>query len=535
MKFINPLLLEVHPLNEELVPPMTPEEFEVLVSDLKQNGVEQPLKLLAGTNQVIDGKNRLKGSIKAKLNKVPVEDKEISEDDLPFYILSRPAVHRHFATGQKAALAAKFAKLFSERKQGGTFSTSAIREQGGTFSTLTELSGKSRQVAGKLFGINDRYVQIALNLMKLAPESFELLERGELTIKDAQAIIAKARVERSPEDLIPELRELVAKGKLAPGAAWHLSQLTHDEQSAISALFKDRGLAALDESSGRKLKMTITRITAKDKEEWRKLQKDLLALQEEKKLLEQKLAASRHQTNQCLAELEELKNRTDEAAGDRPEVVARISFLEEELNRYKDAEKILSERLQEKQDEMEDLREQFLDVRDQKEALEQKNEDLAARLRHIYELIRKSRRGRKRKDIFQKQIDAQNKRLARAKEQIRELRDEKEKLNEIIGQLSNRVINLAARREHMQAQSALRHLIGILRGPELKNLPDHILLHEGDVIGALELLNEAMEAMEDLIARVNVSTRKLFQKMEVVEHETCTQEAGGPSSAGNAS
>lgn len=155
-------------------------------------------------------------------------------------------------------------------------------------------------------------------------------------------------------------------------------------------------------------------------------------------------------------------------------------------------------------------------------------------MRPIFELISKSRRGRKRKDIYQKQIDAQNKRLARAREQIRDLREEKEKLSKTIGQLSNRVINLAARREHMQAQSALRNLIGILRGPELKRLPDHILLHEGDVIGALELLNEAMGAMEDLLTRANKSARKLFRELEVIDDENSTQETGGSPSTGNA-
>ena len=524
VKYTNPLILKVHPLNEELVPPMTPEEFEALVLDVRERGVQVPLDVLAGTNLVIDGRNRLQAAIKAKSSEVPVMEREIEEGELPLYIISRVGVHRHMAKAQKAAVAAEYTEILQDKLKRG-------RPQKKGFKIET-FSGKAIHQAAQRFGVANSYIQTALNLKKLVPESFESMKAGELTIKDAQAIIARARVERSPEQLIPELQKLVEDGKLAHEAAWHLSQLTHAEQSVIRVLVKDKGIASLNESTGRALKITMR--TARDTEEWKQLQEDLLALQKKKRHLEQKLAESRRQASQYLDELEELKNKADSAASEQPEVVARIGFLEQELSRYKDAEDILSGRLQEKQDEMEELRDQFLEVRDQKETLEQKNRELASRLQQIFELISKSRRGRKRKDIYQKQIDAQNRRLARAREQIRDLREEKEKLSKTIGQLSNRVINLAARREHMQAQSALRNLIGILRGPELKRLPDHILLHEGDVIGALELLNEAMGAMEDLLTRANKSARKLFRELEVIDDENSTQETGGSPSTGNA-
>ena len=525
VKYMNPLLLEVHPLNEELVPSMSPEEFEALVFDLKQNGVEQPLKLLAGTNQVIDGKNRLKGSIKAKLDKVPVEDKEISEEDLPFYILSRPAVHRHFTIGQKAALAAKFARLFSERKRGGIFSTSAIREQGGTFSTLTELSGKSRQVAAKLFGINDRYVQIALNLMKLAPESFELLERGELNIKDAQAIIAKARVQRSSDQLIPELQKLVTADKLAHEAAWHLSQLTQDEQRVLLEMVKEKGITALGEAETRKIKLVIKK--SRDDQQWQQFQEELLSLREERTRLEQELAAARAATDQYRNELEELNNKVNEAANEaHPEVVARIAYLEGEVAKYTEEKQDLQARLEQVQEEMDDLSAKFFEVQARNEELQKENSEMKDTLERARKMIapRVKKIGRKRKSIYDKHIEKLEERLARSKEKQRELRESQKDLQKVIHKLARRVVNLEVRREHLRADSALRTIIGILQGPELKPLPDYILMHHGDVLGTLELLNAAMEGMEALLEKVNDAAITLFKKLDVVDDDEADSE-----------
>ena len=350
--------------------------------------------------------------------------------------------------------------------------------------------------------------------------------------------MARARVERSSDQLIPELKDLVGKGKLAYEAAWHLSQLTHGEQKVLLEMVKETGMTALDGTESRKIKLVMKK--ARDEQEWQQFQKELLALREEKKRLENELAKARQTIENYLDEFEELQSSMNNAAGEalQPEVVTRINFLEKEISKYTEEKMNLDAELQEVKEQMTELQEKFLEEKAKREEAEQKVQKLQDIINSAREIAEKAiKRGRKRKTIYQQQIDRMEERLERYKEKHSELKEEIERFRKINMVLARKVINLAARKEHMQTNNALRTILGILHEPAMKALPDQILLNEGDVLQTLDLFNEVLDTLDTLLNGVNKATRALFQKLEVVEvgNEARTQKARRTEAPGTAS
>ena len=203
IRYIDPKKLKPHPLNESLIPPMTPEEFEALVEDVKEKGVLQPLEVQKGTNFILDGRNRWKAALRANLESIPYREVDVPEEEVPLYILERVPTHRSLPPGVRAALAAEWVEAMRPYVKRGR------PEKGGKISTflptgdLTNVKvGKLRELAAKKFGVNDRYVQIAWNLKRYAIESFELLKRGEITLQEAQGILTRARIEKEAAEIV---------------------------------------------------------------------------------------------------------------------------------------------------------------------------------------------------------------------------------------------------------------------------------------------------------------------------------------------
>ena len=217
IRYIDPKKLKPHPLNESLIPPMTPEEFEALVEDVKEKGVLQPLEVQKGTNFILDGRNRWKAALRANLESIPYREVDVPEKEVALYILERVPVHRNLTKAQKASLAAEYVLRLQkdlnslERRLRNLLpfqSTEVNSEKNhirsakiGTSETDAK-TGKVRELASIRFGVSHTYIQIALNLKRYAPESFELLKRGEITLQEAQGILTRARIEKEAAEIV---------------------------------------------------------------------------------------------------------------------------------------------------------------------------------------------------------------------------------------------------------------------------------------------------------------------------------------------
>ena len=518
-KVVNPETLKIHYLNEQLVPPMKPEELEALVLDVRERGVRIPIEVLAGTNLVIDGRNRLKAALQAELSNVPIEEIEISEDELPLYILSRVAVHRHLATSQKAALAAEYCELIREKVKIGRPTRDQHESTKNSVKIDRVFTGRdgARDLAAQRFGVANSYVQTALNLKKLSPESFQLLKAGDLSIKDAQAIVARAKVERVGDQLIPELKVLVELKRLQPEAAWHLAQLTTDEQKVLLEVFKKEGVSSLKPSEGQRIKLIFKNL--RDTEEWKNLQEEMLDLREEKKKLEQQLQSARLAIEDYRDELDRLKTQMAEAAEEADsQLIARITYLETQVSNVKEEKAEIERKYREVEDQIDALYKQFIDERTRREAAEQELNKLKTSMKKIEEIVnRGARRGRKRKEAHQREIEQLRKKIEKLNQKIKEQQSVISELNKMSHMLSHRVIDLQARREGKLAQNDLKTVLGILKGPNMKRLPDLIALREGDVLASVEELNACADAMLELITEVLKAATILFEEIQVVE------------------
>lgn len=364
IRYIDPKKLKPHPLNESLIPPMTPEEFEALVEDVKEKGVLQPLEVQKGTNFILDGRNRWKAAIEANLETIPYREVEVPEEEVALYILERVPTHRSLSPGIRAALAAEWVEVMKPHvkrgrpEKGGKNSTFFSEDQsppeatkdatklvgkgvqkeeiyGGGRNSTTINTGRLREQAAKKFGVNDHYVQIAWNLKRLVPESFQLLKAGELSIQDAQRIVAQARLELGEGELIPELKKLFDLGKFKPEAAWHIALLPKEDQRTLLEILGIKALEELTASESKKLKLVFK--NAKDTKEFKKLQEELEAIKAERDALREEVAEAQRQIESYEQELAELEARVQEAANEvSPEVAARISFLEDEIARLKE-------------------------------------------------------------------------------------------------------------------------------------------------------------------------------------------------------
>jgi hypothetical protein len=107
-------LKPVHPLCK-LFPLMPDEDLETLAEDIKQNGLQEPIKLWKG--QVIDGQNRQEACRRAgtepRYKEIDFED----EEELRAYIISKNVERRHLTKSQQAMA---YALIYPEFIQGKT-------------------------------------------------------------------------------------------------------------------------------------------------------------------------------------------------------------------------------------------------------------------------------------------------------------------------------------------------------------------------------------------------------------------------------
>ncbi len=107
VKYTKPQELEPHSLNIDLVPEMSPQEFEALKEDIAEKGIRQPLEVLKGTNLVLDGRNRWRAAVELGVE-VPYVEVDIPEEEVSLYVLERVPTHRSLTPGVRAALAAEW-------------------------------------------------------------------------------------------------------------------------------------------------------------------------------------------------------------------------------------------------------------------------------------------------------------------------------------------------------------------------------------------------------------------------------------------
>jgi len=100
----------------KLFPLLEGDDFKSFAADIKENGLQNPIKTFHG--EILDGRNRYRA---CKEVGVKPEYEEVSPDDPVSYVLSLNLHHRHLNESQRAMVAARvrphFEKLAKERQR----------------------------------------------------------------------------------------------------------------------------------------------------------------------------------------------------------------------------------------------------------------------------------------------------------------------------------------------------------------------------------------------------------------------------------
>src|SRR5271166_2324445 len=117
--------LRIHPV-AEIFPPLTGEDFNLLVEDIRKNGLREPILVLE--DEIIDGRNRERACREAG---VPIATQPWSgptdESTLRRLVISKNVRRRQLTPGQAAAAAAKLATAKKGRK-GKSSNTVTVEE-----------------------------------------------------------------------------------------------------------------------------------------------------------------------------------------------------------------------------------------------------------------------------------------------------------------------------------------------------------------------------------------------------------------------
>lgn len=238
---------EVHPA-ADLFPMLPKHELDELAFDIKKHGLLHPIVLIDGA--VLDGRNRLVACKQAHV-KPTFEDFD-GHGSPTEYALSVNLKRRDLTAGQKAAIAAKAEPLFVDEAR-------ARMEKGRPKEPTERIpevnKGEAREKAAAAVGVNPHYVTDVKRIKIEAPELYEQIAAGTITVPAAKAQLKpKKRKPRGSFDQWKKFKSICATIK---ESASELAKLTVDTDHIIDARNLAEKLSAKLQSIANKLATNV--------------------------------------------------------------------------------------------------------------------------------------------------------------------------------------------------------------------------------------------------------------------------------------
>lgn len=169
-----------HP-HAALFPHLQGDEFQALVEDIRQNGLQRAITLYDG-QQVLDGRNRLAACIEAGVEPRFTEFAGTDDEALVF-VLSANLHRRHLTTCQRAVLALQL--LPGERDRARERKREAAKDR----QAFAGAEGKATDVAGQRGGISGESVRQASVIAESTPEVVDAMRDGTVrSMAEAQRL-----------------------------------------------------------------------------------------------------------------------------------------------------------------------------------------------------------------------------------------------------------------------------------------------------------------------------------------------------------
>ena len=175
-----------HPI-ADVWPMMDEAKIAELADDIRKNGQLVPVWLYEG--KILDGRNRWAA---CKIAGIEPKTKEYIGDEPTGFAVSLNDRRRHMNKGSLAAVAAELEPFFAaDAKRRYEQTVGRPNKSVEKVPPIIASQPKAREEAAKSVGVNDRYVQDAKKVKTEAPDVFERLQAGKITLQDAKREVAK--------------------------------------------------------------------------------------------------------------------------------------------------------------------------------------------------------------------------------------------------------------------------------------------------------------------------------------------------------
>ena len=173
--------LDSHPI-ADIWPMMSDDDLQGLSNDIKHQGLLTPVWLYE--DKILDGRNRAKA---CQIAGVKVETKTYTGDNPVAFAFSLNEKRRHLSSGARAALAVEAKPLYEAEAKKRQIKSGKEHGRGQKVQQLfaEPITGQSRDKAAADFGTNHQYVNQAEKVKAQAPEVFEKLKQGKVSMQDA--------------------------------------------------------------------------------------------------------------------------------------------------------------------------------------------------------------------------------------------------------------------------------------------------------------------------------------------------------------
>lgn len=185
--------MDFHPI-ANVWPLMQEEELKALSQDIKQNGQLNPIWLYQG--KILDGRNRYTACVMAGTKPLT---KDYTGEEPAAFAVSLNDKRRHMNKGQLGAVAVELLPFFeaeAKKRQkaagGDKVSERAKAVDKKIYQAVDNpRSPQAIDEAAKQVGTNRQYVSDAKKIKEAAPEVFETLKAGKITMQNAKREVAK--------------------------------------------------------------------------------------------------------------------------------------------------------------------------------------------------------------------------------------------------------------------------------------------------------------------------------------------------------
>jgi len=220
---------------------MNEEQLASLAADIVRNGLLLPIRTYEG--MILDGRNRYRA---CELACVTPRFLEYTGDNPVAFAFSSNEERRHLTSGQRAALAVDIKPRLEEEARKRKAKLSGTRRNPGepreqvVQKVAPPDERKSRTEAARIAGTNHAYVNAAEKIKAGAPEVFDKLKAGKISLQDAKREVAKIPTDPWRPDEKTR-RESVESGKSVVANAERDKNLITWAEKVGCVVYVDRG------------------------------------------------------------------------------------------------------------------------------------------------------------------------------------------------------------------------------------------------------------------------------------------------------